>query len=187
MIMSISEQTILFLSTVGAGMGMAFIYDIFRIFRKFIKHSAIFVYAEDVIYWIIVSFAMFYFMLAQNYGEIRAFTIIGAAVGAVLYLSALSPYVLNVLVIIIDFAIRVITVVIKIILAPIKLFLKIISIPLKFVTKLLKKPVKKCKSLLQKSVSCVKIKGKHVQYLFEGAICLNERKKKKEADSQTSR
>ena len=187
MIMSIREQTLLFLSTVGAGMCMALIYDIFRIFRKFIKHSAIFVYAEDVIYWIIVSFAMFYFMLAQNYGEIRAFTIIGAAVGATLYLSALSSYVINILVIIIEFAIRVITTVIKIILAPIKLLLKIISIPLKFVIKLLKKPVKKCKSLLQKSVYCVRIKGRSVQYLFKGVVCPNERKKKKEADSQIFR
>ena len=160
MIMSIREQTLLFLSTVGAGMGMALIYDIFRIFRKFIKHPAVFVYMEDVLYWLIVSFAMFYFMLSQNYGDIRAFTIIGAAVGAVLYLSAFSPFVISILVIIIEFAIHVIATVIRIILAPIRLLLKIIGIPLKFVVKLIIKPVKNCKKVLQKSLFCVKIKSK---------------------------
>jgi len=158
-------------------MGMAFIYDIFRIFRKLVKHTAFFVYLEDVIYWIIVSFAMFYFMLSQNYGEIRIFTIIGAAIGAVLYLAILSPTVMKVSIIVIDFLIHVITAAIGIILAPIKLSIKIISIPLKIIVKLLKKPAKICKNLLQKSVTCVKMKSRKVFYTWN-----KKGQKKKEAN-----
>jgi len=148
--MSIHEQTMLFLSTILAGVGMAVIYDMFRIFRKMVKHSNTLVYLEDAAYWIIVSILMFYFMLSQNYGEIRIFTIIGAAIGAVLYIATLSPFIIKFSVIIIDFIIRIIATAVKIILAPIKLLVKIISLPIKFIKNLLKKP-------LQKLIICVKI------------------------------
>jgi len=132
MILSMSDQTWLFLTTVAAGFAIGFVYDIFRIVRKTIPHNNFIVQLEDILYCVAVSLLMFYFMLHRNYGEIRFFSIAGAALGMVLYFCSLSPLIMKVSVTVIRFFQKVVIAVLNILLWPIKAIIKLLAIPVKW-------------------------------------------------------
>ncbi|MCL1845605.1 MAG: spore cortex biosynthesis protein YabQ [Defluviitaleaceae bacterium] len=117
--MSISAQAWLFFMAVLTGAGIGFFFDCFRILRKtsafFAKRA---VALQDTIFWIVATGAMFYFLLHENFGEIRLFAVLGAVLGAVLYFAALSRFVVPVFVHIVEFLKRVIIAALKIIFAP---------------------------------------------------------------------
>ena len=122
-------QAWLFLSTVLVGAAIGLFYDIFRIFRKILRHPTAFVQLEDLFFWLVVTAAVFYFMLHRNYGEIRPFTIIGIIVGATLYFATISQWIIKVFVAIINYVIKVIVSVFRIIFTPFRLFFTWISPP----------------------------------------------------------
>jgi len=124
-----SGQGLLFLTTVAAGFAIGFVYDIFRIVRKTVPHSHLMVQVEDVLYWVAVSLLMFYFMLHRNYGEIRFFSIAGAALGMILYFYSVSVIVMKVSVAVIGFMQKVILAVVGILLAPFKWLVNIMGPP----------------------------------------------------------
>jgi len=117
----ISGQGWLFLSTVAVGAIIGLLYDLFRIFRRVATHSVWVVQLEDFLFWIFATGAMFYFMLNRNYGEIRLFSIIGAACGVALYFATVSQVVLKVSVTVINFIKRVIIAAVRIIIFPLRL------------------------------------------------------------------
>lgn len=130
MILSLSNQAYLFLTTVAVGFFIGFVYDVFRIFRLIIKHSGIAIQIEDVVYWVFVIFVMFLFMLHKNYGEIRFFSICGALLGMTLYFLTLSKLIM-----------KVSDAIIKVIKYVVLLFLNIIFTPFKIIIYILRKPV----------------------------------------------
>lgn len=90
MILSMSNQFILFLMSTALGFISGFIYDLFRVFRRIIKHNKFFVQLEDFIYWIILALIIFFIILQKNSGEIRAFLFLGFFIGMILYFTTLS-------------------------------------------------------------------------------------------------
>jgi spore cortex biosynthesis protein YabQ len=76
MILSMSGQAWLFLSTVLAGAVIGLFFDVFRILRRTVPFLAkpVAVQFEDLFFWLLVTGATFYFMLNQNFGEIRLFS-----------------------------------------------------------------------------------------------------------------
>jgi len=100
--------------------------------RKVVRHSHLMVQIEDILYWLAVSLLMFYFMLHRNYGEIRFFSIAGAAVGAVLYFCSLSQVVTKISIAIITFVQKVLFTVARILLTPLRFFLKLLTPPVKW-------------------------------------------------------
>ncbi|MCL2421678.1 MAG: spore cortex biosynthesis protein YabQ, partial [Defluviitaleaceae bacterium] len=129
MILSMSGQAWLFLTTVAAGFVIGFVYDLFRILRKTVKHGTLWVQLEDILYWLAVSLLMFYFMLHRNYGEIRFFSIAGAALGMIIYFYSVSFVVIKVSVAVIEFSKKVLFTVARILLAPVRWLLKILMPP----------------------------------------------------------
>lgn len=80
------------LASVLAGAGMAFLYDIFRLFRRLIRHGRLAVDLEDILYWAVcfgISFALLYY---GNNGVIRFAAVIGAAVGMLVYVATLGRF-----------------------------------------------------------------------------------------------
>ena len=132
MILSMSDQAWLFLTTVAAGFVMGFVYDIFRIIRRTIPHRQWIVQIEDIIYWTSCSLLMFIFLLHENYGEIRFFSIVGAALGMILYFISLSPLFLKVSVTLIMFLQKVVMAVARILLTPVRWLIKLLTPPLKW-------------------------------------------------------
>ncbi len=80
------------LASVLAGAGMAFLYDIFRLFRRLIRHGRLAVDLEDILYWAVcfgISFALLYY---GNNGVIRFAAVLGAAVGMLVYVATLGRF-----------------------------------------------------------------------------------------------
>lgn len=158
MILSMENQALLFLTAVLIGAVSAFIFDIFRLLRKIMKHPDFLVQFEDVIYWLVVSFIMFYVMLLNNYGEIRFFLILGFSLGMVLYFLTISRLFMKVSVAIVNFLKKVFMALFRIIMLPIKLLLRILRRPAAFLLKKAQKTGKGFKKILQKIAGYVKIK-----------------------------
>lgn len=139
MILSMENQATLFLIAVVTGVFVGFVYDIFRILRKTIKHKNIFVQIEDIIYWLFASFVVFFTMLNKNQGEIRVFSIVGCAIGMCIYFSTLSPFIIKASVTVVEFFKKVFLTTLHIILLPVRFILRLLSFPTAIATKHLRK------------------------------------------------
>ena len=73
------------LASIMTGVCMAFAYDLFRLFRRLVRHARIIVDLEDILYWTAcfgLSFTLLYY---GNKGVIRFAAVLGAAVGMLFY------------------------------------------------------------------------------------------------------
>lgn len=82
------------------GMGLFFLYDILRIFRRIIPHGNLWIGAEDFLYWIICTGVVFVMLYRENDGMMRGFAFGGLIVGMFFYYLLFSRLVirLNVLI-----------------------------------------------------------------------------------------
>jgi spore cortex biosynthesis protein YabQ len=152
------SQTTFFLLAVAAGFAIGFIYDVFRVARLAVKHADAVVQIEDAVFWLIASAGMFLFTLHVNNGEVRAFSIVGAALGMVLYFVGLSSYIIKILVAAVNILKKTIAAIIGIILIPFKFIAKLLSVLAFFVLGKIKLAEKPTKKLLQKSGRYAKMK-----------------------------
>ncbi len=122
MILSMTFQCRLFFISAALGAAGGFIYtvisctDIYRR-RKIIR------YALDMIYWLMFAMAVFLCMLCVNRGEIRPFSILGIALGMIIYHMTLDRYMRNILTFIYKIASKLLSTLIEIVLTPIKLLM----------------------------------------------------------------
>lgn len=79
-----------FCTSVLWGVLLLVFYDVLRIIRRIIAHNGFFIALEDLIYWVISSLLIFRMMYRQNNGIIRGFAILAMLLGMILYHSALS-------------------------------------------------------------------------------------------------
>lgn len=75
----------LWLASIATGIGMAFVYDWLRLFRRLVRHGRFAVDAEDLLYWTICFFVSFVLLYYGNNGVIRFVAVFGAALGMLLY------------------------------------------------------------------------------------------------------
>lgn len=91
-----SEQTLIFVASLGVGFLLGILYDIFRALRlSFTKGKAAIV-IFDLLYFFAVAFLSFLFILASNKGEVRSYIIIGELLGAVFYYFSLGIAVIKI-------------------------------------------------------------------------------------------
>lgn len=125
-------------SVVG-GMLIAFVYDAFRIKRKAVKTSAVIIYVEDLIFWVIVAIIMFAVVYLSNEGEIRGYIFIGSILGVIIYVLIFSKIVMTVFLFILRVIYKIIKFIWTVITYPFRIILKILSFPAGFILKILKK------------------------------------------------
>ena len=145
----ISTQAYTFLYSILCGMLIGFIYDVFRIKRKTIKTGALFIYIEDLTYWIIVAAIVFALIFYSNDGEIRGYIFIGAIIGVTLYMLLFSNIIVNLSVRVLDLLGRIIRFILFIISYPVRILIKIISFPIRLISKPVKKLLKSLKASLK--------------------------------------
>jgi spore cortex biosynthesis protein YabQ len=92
---AITVELQFFLISVLWGAILLFVYDIFRILRRLIKHNAFFVAVQDLIFWVASSVFIFAMMYKENNGIIRGFSVMGMAIGMILYHYILSELFVN--------------------------------------------------------------------------------------------
>ena len=89
-------QELLFLgSSVLVGMGLFFLYDILRIFRRILPHGNIWIGVEDFLYWIIFTGVVFVLLYRENDGMVRGFAFGGLLVGMTCYYLLLSRLIVH--------------------------------------------------------------------------------------------
>ncbi len=125
MILSLSHQANLFLTSVLLGVYLFCFYDFFRALRKVRKYKNIQVHIQDLLFIIIITVYGFYTYLYKSNGEIRFYYFIGIFIGGVIYLATISEYVILGFTKIMLFVKKVAKQFTKLVLLPIKLFYKL--------------------------------------------------------------
>lgn len=93
---SIGSEAIFFGVSILCGMGLVFVYDFFRIFRRIASHGNIWIGIEDICYWLFCTIVVFLLLYQMNDGMIRAFAFLGIAFGSILYTIFLSRFVIKI-------------------------------------------------------------------------------------------
>lgn len=84
-IQGMAQQTVSFLLCIGMGFALGLIYDSVRLIRRsFFKSKASF-YFFDILYFVICTFAVFFFFICINGGEVRGYLFFGLALGWLTY------------------------------------------------------------------------------------------------------
>ncbi len=81
MILSMGEQTRLFVLAVITGFVGGCIYMVLAFLKKIIKHDFWFVQAEDFVFWLVFSVVFFLIYYKINFADIREYNFFGVAVG----------------------------------------------------------------------------------------------------------
>lgn len=84
-IQGITEQTRLFLLSLGFGFLLGILYDAFRTVRLILSNSAVLVPAADILYFCFCAFFNFCFFMAFDSGRLRAFAVFGEILGWLIY------------------------------------------------------------------------------------------------------
>lgn len=137
---SVQKQIYIFLATLYGGIIMAFIYDLYRIFRYYSKPKKIATFIEDFIFWMIVSIVAVIILIFSSWGELRGYVFLGFISGALLYNKLLSRFIITSLVNLVNLIIKGIKKLIDTIIAPFLIMKKYLVKPYKKVKKYLRIP-----------------------------------------------
>ncbi|NLM74747.1 MAG: hypothetical protein GX187_01480 [Clostridiaceae bacterium] len=74
----------------AAGILIAFLYDLFRLKRRFIRTKTALIHIEDIIYWICAAIILFLSSYILSSGETRGYFFIGTITGALTYAGLFS-------------------------------------------------------------------------------------------------
>ena len=135
-----SEQTVIFLTSLGVGFLLGILYDVFRAIRLSLTKSRTATIIFDILYFFSFGFFSYIFILALNKGEIRSYIIIGEIIGAVFYYFSFGIV-----------AIRLTDKFVAIIKKIKKIIFTVISLPFKLLHRLFYKSFLKIKELLKKT------------------------------------
>lgn len=123
-----SQEYMLAVSVMG-GMLLGFIWDIYRLIRRFVNLGRIGTAAGDLAYWIISCYFSIQLIYDISYGNIRFFILLGFLLGALLYFYGISTYVLKTFISIINMFLFAVKKFVSFIIGPIKfIFRKIKAI-----------------------------------------------------------
>ena len=86
-----------FLISILWGGILLLVYDGLRVIRRLIKHDSFFLAVEDLIFWVLASVSIFAMMYRENNGIIRGFSVMGMAIGMVLYHYIFSEILVNII------------------------------------------------------------------------------------------
>ena len=87
-------ELLLFARAVWYGACLLLLYDILRIFRRAVRHGAVWTAAEDILYWVFCAVWLFSRFYRTNSGVLRAYFFAGISLGALAcHFSISGPFV----------------------------------------------------------------------------------------------
>lgn len=119
-----------FFWSVICGCLMTIIYDFLRARRREKKVLSLFVYIEDVIWFIVLGILLYLLAFRQNAGMVRWYSFLGIGSGAFLYKLILGDKLMNVFRKCYTFFVKVLCCAINIILWPLRFISKLIKMPI---------------------------------------------------------
>lgn len=93
MLFETSGQAYVFLATLYVGVAAGFLYDFTRILRIAFARAPFTRHILDGLFWAAAAVLFTAALLRANDGHLRGYTLMGSAVGWLLYALALSPFV----------------------------------------------------------------------------------------------
>lgn len=94
-ILSSSSQAVSFFAAAFVGVFAGILFDLFRVFRRVIKHKTALTVIEDIFFWLITSVMAFAALLYINDGVIRFYLLLGAVIGFVIYFCTIGSFVVK--------------------------------------------------------------------------------------------
>lgn len=95
MIINSSKDVISVLIGLIIGMIIAFIYDIFKSFRKVLNSKKIVICFQDIIYSLLISIITFLILFVYEYGQMRWFVLLSQLLGFIFYRVYISLFVIK--------------------------------------------------------------------------------------------
>jgi len=132
---SVSGQLYVFLAMSICGVCSGMVFDIFRVIRKTFLCSNLTTSLSDILFWLIISFGMFFALFSISGGEIRWHEAIGVLLGSIIYFLTISHLFMTVLGALMRFALKIFLTILKIILTPLVFLYKMIKRPFYWVFK----------------------------------------------------
>ena len=123
---SLTGELFVFFCMVAVGMAEGFLFDIFRVFGKFVKKSFWVVGISDLIYWLSATLIFVASAEFLNSGELRFYLFLGVAVGLLLYYLLLSKLIITIFFRIIKLFLQIFKLILKILLTPTHFLYKIL-------------------------------------------------------------
>lgn len=115
-----SGDTAFLLQAVGMGIGITFLYDWLRIFRRVLPHRQIVVSLEDLFFWIFCTMFVFWWMYRVSNGGMRWFAIAGALTGMGLYKKFISRLLVTYVSLLLKRVLEIIEKILRILLRPVR-------------------------------------------------------------------
>ena len=81
MYISLTQQFTIFFYSTLLGIALGMVYDLFRTLRLFGLKSAVAVFIEDIVFWLVCMLSTFVFTLIHNNGELRLYIILFEIIG----------------------------------------------------------------------------------------------------------
>lgn len=81
----IVQELTFFVHSVLMGSAITFVYDWIRVLRRLIKHGAVLLSLEDIVFWLVCGLSVFYMLYRENNGTLRWFAVAGAMIGMLFY------------------------------------------------------------------------------------------------------
>lgn len=92
------------------GVGVGFVFDLYRVARGLIRPRWLFTALGDCFFWLFVAGFTYGVLLQVNFGEVRSYIFLGIFLGLFLYYRLLSPLVLKIALKLIEVLSRVIAI-----------------------------------------------------------------------------
>ncbi|SCX78112.1 spore cortex biosynthesis protein YabQ [Alkaliphilus peptidifermentans] len=87
---SINQEAYILLATIYGGILIAFIYELYKIFRSILKPKKFATTLQDAIFWTIITAVSFYVLIFSNQGDLRFYNFLGFIIGILAYQYILS-------------------------------------------------------------------------------------------------
>ncbi|WP_432667504.1 spore cortex biosynthesis protein YabQ [Wukongibacter baidiensis] len=88
-------QLYIFLATFYGGVVIGFMYDVYKIYRTILQPNKIVAIIQDLLFWIVISGVAIHVLVYSNDGQLRAYSLLGFMVGALIYNLLLSRIVVK--------------------------------------------------------------------------------------------
>ncbi len=103
----INDQIVTLLLSLVLGVAVCVLYDIFRAIRCAVDHSAVAVFFEDILFWVLAALVNFIFLMGRTGGGLRGYVFVGEIAGFFVFRFTVSRVIVSALSWTIAFAVKI--------------------------------------------------------------------------------
>ena len=123
------QQVQAFGLTVALGILMGFLFDCYRVLVRFIRPAKWLTQVADLLFWMVLAAVVFSILLLGNWGEVRAYVILGLIAGLGVHLRWFSQMTLRCLQRLFRFLINAYNFLVNLFIWPVRWFTRIVIVP----------------------------------------------------------